>query len=63
MVIIMNLNKKGFINSAVIYSMLLLISITLLLILATLTNEHENNNEFIDDINNSLTECINNKEC
>ena len=63
MVIVMNLNKRGFINFTVIYSMLLLISITLLLILNTLSNNYDNNIEYIDDINSSLTECLNNKEC
>ncbi len=59
----MKLNNKGFATITIIYSFVLLISLIMFMIISTLKTDYDNGIEYTNDINETLDECLNKKEC
>ena len=57
------MNNKGFAVTTIIYTILILLSFSMLLIMGLLSNEYVNQKDYINDINDNLTECLERNEC
>ena len=58
-----DMNNKGIASMAAIYSMLLLLIMVMFLILGILRERYYNQNEYNNDIQDSLQECLETGEC
>ena len=57
------MNKRGFAVTTMVYAAVVLLSITMLTILAVVREEYGNQREFVEDINNNLTQCLGGGGC
>ena len=57
------MNNKGFAITTIIYSIVILLSLCMLLILGILKDEYVNQKDYINDINDELTNCLENNKC
>ena len=57
------MKDKGFAITTVIYSIVLLITLVAVMILGLLKAEYSDQKDYIRDINEELTECLQNKTC
>ena len=59
----MKLNNKGFAITSMVYAVIILLSITMFTVLAIEKKEYDNQKNYVEDINNTLTKCIGRGEC
>lgn len=57
------MNEKGFAVTTVIYAIIILLSLISLSTLGILSSEYNNQKNFINDIQEVLTECIEESRC
>lgn len=57
------MNDKGFAITTIIYSILILLSLSMFLVLGVMRNSYNNEKTFMEDINDDLNECLNKYEC
>ena len=57
------MNNKGFAVTTIVYTVLVLLSLVMLFTLGILKGEYDNQKTFITDINDELTECLNQNKC
>ena len=57
------MNNKGFAITSMVYAVIILLSITMFTVLAIEKKEYDNQKNYVEDINNTLTECIGKGEC
>ncbi|MEG0995098.1 MAG: hypothetical protein RSE91_03945 [Bacilli bacterium] len=57
------INNKGFAISTILYGLLMMASLVLFLLMATLANGKTANNHFVETIEKELNNCINNRSC
>ena len=57
------MNNKGFAVTTIVYSVVILLSLVVMSILTILKNEYDNDKTYVNDINDSLTECLKKGEC
>lgn len=57
------MNNKGFAITSMVYAVIILLSITMFTVLAIEKKEYDNQKNYVEDINNTLTECIGEGEC
>ena len=54
------MNNRGFAITTVVYSILMLLSISMFLVLGVMRNNYNNEKTFMNDINDDLNGCLNN---
>lgn len=52
------MNNKGFAITTIVYSILLLLSLSMFLVFGVLRNNYDNEKTFINDINDELNTCL-----
>ena len=57
------MNSKGFAITSMVYSAIILLSITMFTVLTILRSEYNDEQRQVEDINNALTQCIGRGEC
>lgn len=57
------MNNKGFAVTTMVYASIVLLAIAMFSVLAIESARYGNQREFIEDINDTLTECLGRKEC
>ena len=57
------MNNKGFAITSMVYAVIILLSITMFTVLAIEKKEYDNQKNYVEDINNTLTKCIGRGEC
>ena len=57
------MNKRGFAVTTMVYAAVVLLSITMLTILAVVREEYGNQRDFVEDVNNNLTQCLGGGGC
>lgn len=57
------MNNKGFAITTIVYSILLLLSLSIFLVLGIVAKQYDNEKTFITDINDDLNECLSNDNC
>ncbi len=57
------MNNKGFAITSMVYAVIILLSITMFTVLAIEKKEYDNQKNYVEDINNTLTQCIGKGEC
>lgn len=57
------MNNKGFAITTIIYSVILLLSISTLLVLAIVKSEYRNQRDYISEIDQELEECLEEGTC
>ena len=57
------MNNRGFAVTTIVYTVLVLLSLVMLFTLGILKSEYDNQKTFINDINDELTECLNQNKC
>ncbi len=57
------MNNKGFAVTTIVYSIILLLALIMFTSIAVVKGQYENQKEFVDDINESLTECLSENNC
>ena len=57
------MNNKGFAITTVVYSIIILLSLLAVTVMAINKSEYENEKNYINDINEELTECLTNRSC
>ena len=55
--------NKGFAITSMVYAVIILLSITMFTVLAIEKKEYDNQKNYVEDINNTLTKCIGRGEC
>lgn len=58
-----NINNKGMAITTVVYSIILLLSMSMFLVLGILRNQYSNEKKFILDIREELNTCLINDKC
>lgn len=59
----MKLGNHGFAISTILYGLLLLLSMVLLLLIATMSGRNTRDSDFVDQVKNQLNECTRNGTC
>ncbi len=54
----MNMNNKGFAISTVLYSLIILMSLLLFLLIGTMSFSRDNSSELVDQVEEELNECV-----
>ncbi len=57
------MNNKGFAITTIIYSILMLLSLSMFLVLGVLRTSYNNEKNFMNDINEDLNNCLSKVEC
>lgn len=57
------MNNKGFAVTTMVYASIVLLAIAMFSVLAIESNEYNNQKEFVEDINRTLTKCIGGGGC
>lgn len=51
------MNNKGFAYTTIVYSLVLMLSLSMLIVFAVMSNSSSNNKEFVDEIDKELETC------
>lgn len=57
------MNNKGFAITSMVYAVIILLSITMFTVLEIEKKEYDNQKNYVEDINNTLTKCMGRGEC
>lgn len=57
------MNDRGFAVTTMVYASVVLLAMVMFSVLAIVSSEYSNQREFIDEINNELTLCLERDEC
>lgn len=57
------MNNRGFAVTSMVYAIIILLSITMFMVLTIVRNEYDNQKKYVEDVNNSLTQCIGRGDC
>ncbi len=57
------MNNKGFAVTTMVYASIILLSLVMFTVLGIVRNEYNNQKNFVDDVNNNLTECLGRGGC
>lgn len=55
---VMNMNNKGFAISTVLYSLIILMSLLLFLLIGTMSFSRDNGSQLVEQIEQELNECV-----
>ena len=57
------MNNKGFAVTTMVYTAIILLAMAMFSVLGIKSNEYNNQRDFVDDVNQSLNDCIGGGSC